>query len=190
LVNRNGGEARLPVARARHPDGALKLVHEYKRKANIMKRSLLTATTLAAVLVAAPAAFAQSGAQTGALGNGGSTSNQTGAATSTAPNVGPGYTQGTPGTAGVPTNTQPGNWQTGNTSAGDNGQGQQLSQDEIQSVQQHLQQQGFYKNAKIDGRWGPHTRQAVESFQQAKGLHATGQLDQQTLNALGVHQGG
>jgi peptidoglycan hydrolase-like protein with peptidoglycan-binding domain len=53
-----------------------------------------------------------------------------------------------------------------------------------------LQQQGYYKNAKVDGRWGPHTRQAVESFQQAKGLPATGELDQQTLNALGVHQGG
>jgi peptidoglycan hydrolase-like protein with peptidoglycan-binding domain len=69
-------------------------------------------------------------------------------------------------------------------------QGQQLSQDEIQNVQEHLQQQGYYKNARVDGVWGPRTRQAVESFQQAKGLPANGQLDQPTLNALGVNQGG
>jgi peptidoglycan hydrolase-like protein with peptidoglycan-binding domain len=74
--------------------------------------------------------------------------------------------------------------------SGQNGQNQQLSQSEIESVQQHLQQQGYYKSAKIDGRWGPHTRQAVESFQQAKGLPATGHLDHQTLSALGVNQGG
>ena len=69
-------------------------------------------------------------------------------------------------------------------------QGQQWSQEEIQNVQQHLQQQGYYKNARVDGKWGPHTRQAVESFQQAKGLPTNGQLDQQTLHALGVNQGG
>lgn len=181
-----------------------------------MTKSFLTATTLAAVLAAAPVAFAQSGAQTGALGTGGSTSNQTGAASGsqpraangsvtgnsapsmqTAPNTaqtapngagsaGSNYSQGAGGASSQGTSaTQP-----GNTNSGGNGQHPQLSQDEIQNVQQQLQQQGFYKNAKVDGRWGPHTRQAVESFQQAKGLPATGQLDPQTLNALGVNQGG
>jgi murein L,D-transpeptidase YcbB/YkuD len=178
-----------------------------------MKTSFITATTLAAALVAAPVAFAQSGAQTGALGTGGSTSNQTGAAngsmtgnsalsTQTVPQAAPNsagrggstYSQGTTnsmpsqGTSGA--SPQGGAIQSGNTNASDNGQGQQLSQEEIQDVQQHLQQQGFYKNAQVDGRWGPHTRQAVQSFQQAKGLPTTGQLDHQTLDALGVHQGG
>jgi peptidoglycan hydrolase-like protein with peptidoglycan-binding domain len=74
--------------------------------------------------------------------------------------------------------------------SGADDQGQQWSQEEIQNVQQHLQQQGYYKNARVDGKWGPHTRQAVESFQQAKGLPTNGQLDQQTLHALGVNQGG
>jgi peptidoglycan hydrolase-like protein with peptidoglycan-binding domain len=75
--------------------------------------------------------------------------------------------------------------------AGETEQTPHLSQATLQDVQQQLQQQGFYKNAKIDGKWGPHTRQAVQSFQQAKGLPATGQLDEQTLGALGVKsQGG
>ena len=51
-----------------------------------------------------------------------------------------------------------------------------------------MQQQGFYKNSKVDGRWGPQTRRAVQSFQQAKGMPATGQLDEQTLGALGVNK--
>ena len=66
----------------------------------------------------------------------------------------------------------------------------QVSQATLENVQQQLQQQGYYKNAKVDGVWGPQTRQAVLSFQQAKGLQTTGQLDQQTLNALGMSQGG
>jgi peptidoglycan hydrolase-like protein with peptidoglycan-binding domain len=161
-----------------------------------MKRSFFTATTLAAVLAAAPVALAQSHAQMGA---GGSTPDQSGAANGsstgnsapsmqTAPNstgtAGSTYSQG--GTSPQGTSVTP----SGNTNSDENGQGQQLSQDEIQSVQQQLQQQGFFKNAKVDGRWGPRTRHAVESFQQAKGLPATGQLNQQTLDALGVHQGG
>jgi His-Xaa-Ser repeat protein HxsA len=55
----------------------------------------------------------------------------------------------------------------------------------IQSAQQALQQNGFYKGT-VDGKMGPHTRQAIRSFQQSKGLHATGHLNQKTLTALGV----
>jgi peptidoglycan hydrolase-like protein with peptidoglycan-binding domain len=58
----------------------------------------------------------------------------------------------------------------------------QLSQSKLEDVQQQLQQQGFYQAGKVDGRWGPQTRQAV--------LQATGQLDQQTLAALGVNKQG
>ena len=156
-----------------------------------MMKSLLSAAALAASLAGATVALAQSGAQTGALGSGGSTSNQTGAATATTPNVGPGYSQGTPGTAGMPAN--PGvatSAQSGNMNSGPIGSNQQLSRNEIHNVQQQLQQQGYYRNAKVDGRWGPHTQQAVQNFQQAKGLPTTGQLDQTTLQALGVNHGG
>lgn len=55
----------------------------------------------------------------------------------------------------------------------------------VQSAQQALQQGGFYKGT-VDGKMGPHTRQAIRSFQQSKGLHATGHLNQKTLTALGV----
>lgn len=135
------------------------------------RTSRITATTLAALLAAAPAAaFAQS-STTGAPGSGTSTSN-------------PGMTTGAPA-ANQPTAAQPSGM------AGDTGQGQQLPQSTLENVQQQLQQQGFYKNAKVDGRWGPQTRRAVQSFQQAKGMPATGQLDEQTLGALGVNnQGG
>ena len=96
----------------------------------------------------------------------------------------PGMTTGAP-TANQPTATQPGGM------TADIGQGQQFSQSTLENVQEQLQQQGFYKSAKVDGRWGPQTRRAVQSFQQAKGMPATGQLDEQTLGALGVNnQGG
>lgn len=84
-----------------------------------------------------------------------------------------------------------GSSQSGTMNSDNSGQNEQLSQGTLESVQQQLQQQGFYKNGQVDGKWGPHTQQAVQSFQHAKGLPATGKLDEQTLNALGVHnQGG
>jgi peptidoglycan hydrolase-like protein with peptidoglycan-binding domain len=38
----------------------------------------------------------------------------------------------------------------------------------------------------IDGRMGPKTRAALKEFQQASGLKATGQLDKETAEKLGV----
>ena len=38
----------------------------------------------------------------------------------------------------------------------------------------------------IDGRMGPKTRAALKAFQEANGLKATGQLDNQTVEKLGV----
>lgn len=66
------------------------------------------------------------------------------------------------------------------------GAGQSLSPDTIQSAQQALQQNGFYKSGKIDGKMGPKTREAIRSFQHAKGLQASGHLNPKTLSALGV----
>jgi peptidoglycan hydrolase-like protein with peptidoglycan-binding domain len=52
-------------------------------------------------------------------------------------------------------------------------------------VQERLQTVGFNPGA-IDGSMGPQTSQALRSFQNAQGLRATGDLDEPTLNALGI----
>lgn len=67
------------------------------------------------------------------------------------------------------------------------GQGMQ-NQQVVRQVQEKLKQEG-YQVGPVDGIWGPKTQSAVREFQQAEGLEATGQLNQQTLAALEV-QGG
>lgn len=63
-----------------------------------------------------------------------------------------------------------------------------LSRQEIREIQSHLDKSGF--NAKrVDGIWGRETEDALRDFQQAKHLPGNGQLDQQTLSALGVNIG-
>lgn len=44
-------------------------------------------------------------------------------------------------------------------------------------------------NVTADGKMGPQTQKAVKEFQAAKGLNASGQLDQKTIAALGVSGG-
>lgn len=61
-----------------------------------------------------------------------------------------------------------------------------LSQGVVQQVQRQLQQDGFYQNGDIDGLYGPNTAQAIANFQRQNGLAVTGQLNGQTLQALGV----
>lgn len=63
-----------------------------------------------------------------------------------------------------------------------------LSTDTILKVQQRLREQGFYVRDNIDGQWGPRTMTAVQNFQRANSLNPTGQLDLQTLAALGLSQ--
>ena len=57
----------------------------------------------------------------------------------------------------------------------------------VRSAQQSLNGKGFDAGAP-DGQWGPKTEEAVRSFQNANGLAATGQLDSQTVAALGIAQ--
>jgi peptidoglycan hydrolase-like protein with peptidoglycan-binding domain len=55
----------------------------------------------------------------------------------------------------------------------------------VKSAQQKLQQDGFYSGS-INGMFNPQTRSAIRQYQQNNGLTVNGQLDQQTLNSLGV----
>lgn len=55
----------------------------------------------------------------------------------------------------------------------------------IKEVQSKLNQQGHDVGA-VDGIRGPKTRKGLKEFQTLNGLNATGQIDQQTLSALGV----
>jgi hypothetical protein len=57
--------------------------------------------------------------------------------------------------------------------------------DLVRQVQERLQTVGFNPGT-IDGAMGPQTQQALRWFQNAQGLRATGDLDEPTLNALGV----
>lgn len=55
----------------------------------------------------------------------------------------------------------------------------------IRQVQQTLQSRGF-RTGPIDGVMGPATQAALKRFQQSQNLETTGQLNRQTLVALGV----
>lgn len=68
--------------------------------------------------------------------------------------------------------------------------GGQMAQDQqvVRQVQEKLKQEG-YQVGPVDGIWGPRTQSAVREFQQAEGLEATGELNQQTLAALEIRGG-
>lgn len=61
----------------------------------------------------------------------------------------------------------------------------QLRPEQIREVQQHLNKEGFHAGP-VDGKWDERTQSAVRNFQQAKGLQVTGQLDERTLDELGL----
>ncbi len=80
---------------------------------------------------------------------------------------------------------------------GMNGQGQSMAQSamlsprslsrrEVSNLQIALNKRGFDAGY-VDGDWGPHTRQALSDFQKQHGMSSVGQIDQQTLSALGVN---
>ena len=62
------------------------------------------------------------------------------------------------------------------------------SADVVKQVQEKLSAAGHNVGA-ADGIIGPRTRQGLKAFQQAKGIEASGQLNQQTLAALGLEAG-
>jgi|HubBroStandDraft_6_1064221.scaffolds.fasta_scaffold244065_2 peptidoglycan hydrolase-like protein with peptidoglycan-binding domain len=65
----------------------------------------------------------------------------------------------------------------------------QLSPDQIKQVQQTLDEKGF-PVGRTDGVFSRDTRQAVSEFQRQRNLAQTGQLDDQTLRALGIEPNG
>jgi peptidoglycan hydrolase-like protein with peptidoglycan-binding domain len=63
-----------------------------------------------------------------------------------------------------------------------------MSPDEyLRKVQQTLNDQG-YDAGKVDGKWGPRTSAALRKFQGDHGIEATGQINEQTITALGIAQ--
>jgi peptidoglycan hydrolase-like protein with peptidoglycan-binding domain len=56
---------------------------------------------------------------------------------------------------------------------------------QVRQVQQALKDKG-HDPGQVDGIMGPQTKQALQSFQQQQGISGAGELDQQTLAALGV----
>ena len=76
-----------------------------------------------------------------------------------------------------------GDKQPGSASAG--GQSQAGGDEKIKQVQQKLKDQG-HDAGPVDGVMGPKTQAALKEFQSAKGLKDSGQLDRETMAALGV----
>jgi len=79
----------------------------------------------------------------------------------------------------------------GNTNTGESGmsqssmRGHMEGQGNVQAVQEALKQKGFDPGS-VDGVMGPKTKAALRSFQQSNSLQATGRLDAQTTQRLGV----
>ncbi|MGH6622041.1 MAG: peptidoglycan-binding domain-containing protein [Alphaproteobacteria bacterium] len=75
----------------------------------------------------------------------------------------------------------------GSAAAGGSKGGQRMSHnaETIKQVQTKLKEQG-HDVGEADGKMGPKTMAGLKAFQQSKNMKATGQLDQQTMAALGV----
>jgi hypothetical protein len=65
----------------------------------------------------------------------------------------------------------------------------QQGSDSVRHAQQALKDKG-YDPGPVDGREGPKTREALRQYQQKENLNENGQLGPQTMDHLGVRQGG
>ncbi len=59
----------------------------------------------------------------------------------------------------------------------------------VRQIQRQLNQRG-YNSGPVDGNWGMRSQRAMKNFQQAQGLEATGEVDPETMSALGVRLNG
>lgn len=57
---------------------------------------------------------------------------------------------------------------------------------DIRALQARLRTLGFYTGG-IDGQWGPATQDALKRLQQNRGFQPTGELDAQTIRAMGLN---
>jgi Putative peptidoglycan binding domain len=64
---------------------------------------------------------------------------------------------------------------------------EQYADSTVAAVQEQLAQQGYYRG-EIDGIFGAETRRAVVRYQGAQGLRVTGNLNTDTLRALGLQR--
>jgi peptidoglycan hydrolase-like protein with peptidoglycan-binding domain len=79
----------------------------------------------------------------------------------------------------------------GSAAAGASAQGgSAMTQNEqvVRQVQEKLKSAGH--DIQVDGVWGPNTQAALREYQQKQGHQPTGELDEQTLSALGVEAEG
>jgi peptidoglycan hydrolase-like protein with peptidoglycan-binding domain len=79
--------------------------------------------------------------------------------------------------------------QSGNQQAQNEIKPSSLDRQQIRHIQTALDHKGFNVH-RVDGKWGPETEAALKKFQQKQNLQGNGQLDQQTLAALGVNVNG
>jgi peptidoglycan hydrolase-like protein with peptidoglycan-binding domain len=61
-------------------------------------------------------------------------------------------------------------------------------QNDVRKMQQALFDRGHYRG-KVDGVIGLRTRESIRTFQKTQNLPATGQLDSETADKLGIKQG-
>lgn len=104
----------------------------------------------------------------------------------------PGGDQGAGGAQGgiqSPDQQQQGSDLGGTSQQGGAMQGGMQDQASVKQVQEKLSQQG-YEVGPVDGIFGPKTQQALRKFQEDKGVQPTGQIDEQTMAALGIQGGG
>jgi Putative peptidoglycan binding domain len=100
----------------------------------------------------------------------------------------PGYGWGWWGAGGWYPYSAWGDYPYGYYAGGDGGDGQPPgAQDETSAIQSRLANLGFYHGA-IDGKVGSGTESALKAFQAQHGLKPSGQIDDETLNALGLGQ--
>src|SRR4051812_11547066 len=84
------------------------------------------------------------------------------------------------------TQAQSGQSQTSQSAqSGQSSKAQSQSPDVVKQAQEKLSAAGM-DAGQADGKLGPKTQAAVKEYQQSKGIQASGQLDRQTLAALGV----
>ncbi len=62
--------------------------------------------------------------------------------------------------------------------------GKNMSKSEVKDVQRALDHAGY--KVSVDGKMGPKTASALKQYQKAHGLQATGHVNKETLQKLGV----